>query len=72
LHDAAANGIVGYPLTGIDVEITNAMRGGKSQALQPVRLAKILQGEQEYCAASDEEKIAIIQWWRGTVVRDTT
>jgi hypothetical protein len=63
---AAASGIVGYPLKGLDVSITNAMKGPHS-GLKAVRHARILQGEVEYQDASAEKRRGVVNWW-GTLV----
>ena len=52
--------IVGYPLKGIDVAIT---KGASEKILSPVMNARVVQGELEYQAASEEEKREIVDRW---------
>jgi hypothetical protein len=59
---AAASGIVGYPLKGIDVAITNAVKRSDA-GLKAVRHARMLQGEIEYLGMSDEERQGVVDWW---------
>jgi hypothetical protein len=54
------NGIVGYPLKGIDVEITNAFREDQGKLIVSARMA---QGEREALDANEEEKGAIVERW---------
>ncbi|MCJ1472120.1 hypothetical protein MMC13_000767 [Lambiella insularis] len=58
---AAASGIVGYPLKGIDVGITNALRGDRG--VQAIRQARIVQGEAEWFACSAGEKSMVMKRW---------
>ena len=51
---------MGYPLKGIDVEIQNLTRRKRGE---PISEARILQGEQEYLDATEEEKMEIVQRW---------
>lgn len=57
---AAASGIVGYPLKGADVAISNALRGDADKA---IRQARMLQGEAEWFRAGEGEKGAIVRAW---------
>lgn len=52
--------IVGYPLKGIDVALT---KGASEKILSPVLHARVLQGELEHQAASEEEKREIVDRW---------
>ena len=59
---AAASGIVGYPLKGVDVAITNAVKRPDA-GLKAIRHARMLQGEIEYLDMSDEERQGVVDWW---------
>lgn len=61
---AAACGIVGYPLKGADVAISNALRVDSEKA---IRQARVLQGEAEWFRAGEGEKGAIVAAWKALV-----
>jgi hypothetical protein len=62
---AAAGGVVGMPLKGIDVGITNALRGNGDMAC--VRSARLLQGEVEYASLSAEQREVMARRWRDLI-----
>ncbi|KAK5072447.1 hypothetical protein LTR51_005083 [Lithohypha guttulata] len=57
---AAANGIVGHPLRGIDVAISRAL---KSDGMKAIKTQRMLQGEYEFAAASETQKHEITDKW---------
>lgn len=59
---AAGSGIVGLPLTGIDVAITNALRGG--DATEAIRLSRLLQGEADWAKLTEKEQQDLVGRWR--------
>lgn len=59
---AAASGIVGYPLKGVDVSITHAVKRPDA-GLKAVRHARMLQGEILYLDMSVEKRQGVIDWW---------
>lgn len=64
---AAASGIVGYPLKGVDVEITEAIRGDRGMAA--IRQSRTLQGELAWMQATDSTKETIIETWKSLLER---
>ena len=66
---AAATGIVGYPLKGLDVCITNAMKGPDG-GLEAVRHARMFQGEMEYLEVSAEKRKVVIDWWESLLLEN--
>jgi hypothetical protein len=59
---AAASGIVGYPLKGVDVSISHAVKWHDA-GLTAVRHARMLQGEILYLDMSVEKRQGVIEWW---------
>jgi hypothetical protein len=59
---AGASGIVGYPLKGVDVSITNALKRPDAD-LKAIRHARMLQGEIEYLDMSVQKRQGVIDWW---------
>lgn len=53
----AANGIVGFPLKGIDVAVSHAFRGDGMKTVQNQRM---LQGEHEYVEISEQTRRDIV------------
>ena len=53
---------MGYPLKGVDVAITNAVKRPDA-GLKAIRHARMLQGEIEYLDMSDEERQGVVDWW---------
>ncbi|KIW14656.1 hypothetical protein PV08_07440 [Exophiala spinifera] len=64
---AAASGIVGYPLKGIDVEVTEALRGDRG--MKAIRQSRVQQGELAWIQASDSTKDAVIETWKSLTLR---
>lgn len=56
----AANGIVGYPLKGIDLTLSRAL---KKPPLAAVEFQVRLQGEYEYARLSEAEKSQVVETW---------
>ena len=56
----AANGIFGHPLRGMDISISRAL---KSDSIKAVKYQRMLQGEYEFSAASEQERQSIIENW---------
>lgn len=56
----AMSGLVGYPLKGIDAQIT---KSAKMKIFDPIVSARMAQGESQYPRVSEEEKKDIIERW---------
>jgi hypothetical protein len=54
------SGFVGYPLKGIDVEVTRAF---KTDNTKSIKSSRIVQGEKEYLEASEEERSGVLERW---------
>jgi hypothetical protein len=54
------SGFVGYPLKGIDVEVTRAFKTDNTKSIKSSRIA---QGEKEYLEASEEERRGVLERW---------
>ena len=52
--------IVGYPLKGIDAQVT---KGATMKIFDPIISARVAQGEHEYVKISEEEKRNIVEEW---------
>ena len=63
------NGIIGYPLKGVDVEITKAWRG---DSVKTVRTARLAQGEQEYFDARGDDKRYVANQWNSILVEQAS
>ena len=57
----AANGIVGFPLKGIDVAVSHAFKG---DGMKAVRNQRMLQGEHEYVEISEQTRKKIVTRWQ--------
>jgi hypothetical protein len=62
----AANGIVGYPLKGVDIAVSQALG---VDDMKEVRFQRMLQGESEYPRLSDAEKEGIVRRWQELLVQ---
>jgi hypothetical protein len=54
------SGIIGYPLKGVDIEVTKAF---KKDSTKSIKSSRIAQGEKEYLEANEEERRAVLERW---------
>jgi hypothetical protein len=54
------SGIAGYPLKGVDVEVTKAF---KTDSVKSIKSSRIAQGEKEYLDATTEERSRVVNRW---------
>jgi hypothetical protein len=54
------SGIVGYPLKGVDIEVTKAF---KMDSTKSIKSSRIAQGEKEYLETSEEERRGVLERW---------
>ena len=64
---AAASGVVGYPLQGLDVAVGKVVKGS-DEVWREVRRGRMLQGELEEGELGEDERVAILKWWKEVVM----
>lgn len=63
---AAACGVVGYPLAGIDAEVTRAFRGDLSGE-KAIRRSRMVQGEVEWAEMGAEMRVDAVKRWKDLI-----
>jgi hypothetical protein len=64
---AGMSGIAGYPLKGVDVEVTKAF---KTDSVKSIKSSRIAQGEKEYLDASAEERRNVVNRWHEVLAEE--
>ena len=62
---AAACGIVGYPLKGIDLAVSRTLQ---SDGMAAVRFQRMLQGEHEYLELTEDVRKEVVRRWQNIMV----
>ena len=62
---AAACGLVGYPLKGIDLAVSRALQ---SDDMAAVRFQRMLQGEHEYLELTEDVRTEVVRRWQDIMI----